>query len=81
MEVSRLRASRDRRIRSAMIVQAIRTDKKIEMIQKTLSAMPLAKMRERAFEGVFFGIALIAMAGWVYFIVLLAEKIFFWLTG
>lgn len=64
-----------------MIAQAIRRDKKIEMLQKTLSATPLVKMRERAFEGVFFSIALIAMAGWVYFIVLLSVKFFFWLSG
>jgi hypothetical protein len=64
-----------------MIVQTIRTDKKIEMLQKTLSAMPLAKMRERAIEVVFFGIALIAMAGWVYFIVLLSARFFFWFVG
>lgn len=55
--------------------------KKIEMLQKTLSAMPLAKMRERAFEGAFLGIALIAMAGWAYFIILLSVKFFFWLVG
>ena len=64
-----------------MIVQAIRTDKKIEMLQKALSAMPFAKMRERAIEGIFFSVALIAMAGWVYFIVLLSERFFFWFVG
>jgi len=82
--VSHLHPSRDRRIRSAMIVRAIRTNKtkkKIEMLQKTLSTKPLAKMRERAFEGAFLGIALIAMAGWSYFIILLAVKFFFWLFG
>lgn len=51
------------------------------MLQKTLSTKPLAKMRERAFEGAFLGIALIAMAGWSYFIILLAVKFFFWLFG
>jgi hypothetical protein len=56
-------------------------NKKIEMIEKTLSAKPLAKMRERAFEGAFLGIALIAMAGWAYFIILLSVKFFFWLFG
>lgn len=64
-----------------MIVRAIRIQKKIEMLQKTLSAKPLAKMRERAFEGAFLGIALIAMAGWAYFIILLSVKFFFWLVG
>jgi hypothetical protein len=78
--VSRLHPSRDRRIRWAMIVRAIR-DKKIEMLQKTLSAKPLAKMKERAFEGAFLGIALIVMAGWAYFIILLSVKFFFWLFG
>ena len=56
-------------------------NKKIEMIQKTLSAKPLSKMRERAFEGAFLGIALIAMAGWSYFIILLSVKFFFWVFG
>ncbi|WP_426610916.1 hypothetical protein [Bradyrhizobium sp. McL0616] len=51
------------------------------MLQKALSAMPFAKMRERAFEGIFFSIALIAMAVWVYFIVLLSVKFFFWVVG
>ena len=51
------------------------------MLQKTLSAKPLAKMRERAFEGAFLGIALIAMAGWAYFIILMSVKFFFWLVG
>lgn len=60
---------------------ATNTNKKIEMLQKTLSAKPLAKMRERAFEGAFLGIALIAMAGWAYFIILLSVKFFFWLVG
>lgn len=55
--------------------------KKIEMLQKTLSAKPLAKLRERAFEGAFLGVALIAMAGWAYFIILLSVKFFFWLVG
>ena len=64
-----------------MIVPSDAKNKKIEMLQKTLSAKPLAKLRERAFEGAFLGIALIAMAGWAYFIVLLAVKFFFWLFG
>lgn len=51
------------------------------MLQKTLSAKPLAKMRERAFEGVFLGFALIAMAGWTYFVILLSVKFFFWPVG
>lgn len=55
--------------------------KKSEMLQKTLSAKPLAKLRERAFEGAFLGVALIAMAGWAYFIILLSVKFFFWLVG
>lgn len=55
--------------------------KKIEMLQKALSAKPLTKMRERVFEGTFLGIALIAMVGWAYFIILLSVKFFFWLVG
>lgn len=64
-----------------MIVRALRINKKIEMLQKTLAPKPLAKMREWAFEGAFLGIALIAMAGWAYFIILLSVKFFFWLAG
>ncbi|MDA9435734.1 hypothetical protein XH88_28870 [Bradyrhizobium sp. CCBAU 51627] len=64
-----------------MIAQTIRTDQKIEMLQKALSAMPLAKIRERAYEGIFFSVALIAMAGWVYFIVLSSVRFFFWFVG
>lgn len=55
--------------------------KKIEMLQKTLPAKPLAKIRGRAFEAAFLGVALIAMAGWAYFIILLSVKFFFWLVG
>jgi hypothetical protein len=51
------------------------------MLEKTLPAKPLAKMRERAFEGIFFSVALIAMAGWVYFIVLLSVRFVFWFVG
>ena len=64
-----------------MIVPSDAKNKKIEMLQKTLSAKPLAKLRERAFEGAFLGIALIAMAGWAYFIILMSVKFFFWLVG
>ncbi|QQO20322.1 hypothetical protein JJB98_10570 [Bradyrhizobium diazoefficiens] len=46
------------------------------MLQKTRAALPLTKFRERAFEGAFFGIALIAMAGWIYFIALLLVRLF-----
>jgi fatty acid desaturase len=52
--------------------------KKTEMLQKARAAFPLTKFRERAFEGAFFGVALIAMAGWVYFITLLLVRLFLW---
>ncbi len=42
------------------------------------AALPLTKIRERAFEGAFFSVALIAMAGWVYFITLLLVRLFLW---
>jgi hypothetical protein len=48
------------------------------MLQKARAAFPLTKLRERAFEGAFFGVALIAMAGWVYFITLLLVRLFLW---
>lgn len=49
------------------------------MFQKTLVALPLAKIRERAFDSTFFSILLIAMAGWIYFIALVLMRLFFWL--
>ncbi|MGY8679142.1 hypothetical protein Q2941_15275 [Bradyrhizobium sp. UFLA05-153] len=53
----------------------------IGMLQRALTALPLTKIRERAFEGAFFSVTLIAMAGWVYFITLLLVKLFFWFLG
>ncbi|MGY8708892.1 hypothetical protein RAD16_24400 [Bradyrhizobium sp. 18BD] len=81
-------SSRDRRIRSAMVSrkrprtnQNQQIKKKTEMLQKARVAFPLTKIRERAFEGAFFGVALIAMAGWVYFITLLLVRLFLWFFG
>jgi hypothetical protein len=51
------------------------------MHQKTRAAFPLTRLRERAFEGAFFGVVLIAMAGWVYFITLLLLRLFLWFLG
>ncbi|WP_439394146.1 hypothetical protein ACRQ5Q_33200 [Bradyrhizobium sp. PMVTL-01] len=51
------------------------------MLQKALTALPLTKISERAFEGAFFGVMLIAMAGWVYFITLLLVKLCLWFLG
>jgi hypothetical protein len=64
-----------------MICAGQRTNQKTEMLQKARTAFPLTKIRERAFEGVFFSIAMIAMAGWVYFITLLLVRLFFWFLG
>ncbi|WP_279660290.1 hypothetical protein [Bradyrhizobium sp. SSUT112] len=75
-------SSRDRRIRSAMVARKQpRTNQKTEMLQKARAALPLSKIRERAFEGAFFSVALIAMAGWVYFITLLLVRLFLWFFG
>ena len=52
-----------------------------DMLQRALTALPLTKIRQRAFEGAFFTVTLIAMAGWVYFITLLAVKLFLWFLG
>jgi len=38
----------------------------------------LRKARERAFEGAFIGIALLAMAGWIYFITLWLVRLAVW---
>lgn len=51
------------------------------MLQRPRTALPLTKIRERAFEGAFFSVVLIAMAGWVYFITLLMVKLFLWFLG
>ncbi|WP_271565119.1 hypothetical protein [Bradyrhizobium sp. CCBAU 11386] len=51
------------------------------MLQRARTALPLTKIRERAFEGAFFSVVLIAMAGWVYFITLLMVKLFLWFLG
>lgn len=53
-------------------------DVNTQMLQKAWAALPLTKIRERAFEGAFFGVALIAMASWVYFITLLLVKWILW---
>lgn len=59
-----------------MIAQT--NDANTRMLQKAWAALPLTRIRERAFEGAFFSVALIAMAGWVYFITLLVVKLFLW---
>ncbi|MEK9281665.1 MULTISPECIES: hypothetical protein [unclassified Bradyrhizobium] len=51
------------------------------MLQKARAALPLTRFRERAFEGAFFGVALIAMVGWVYFITLLLVRLFLLFLG
>ncbi|MDN4988186.1 hypothetical protein KUL72_28910 [Bradyrhizobium arachidis] len=51
------------------------------MLQKARSAFPLTKIRERAFEGAFFSVVMIAMAGWVYFVTLLLTRLFLWFFG
>ena len=74
-------SSRDRRIRSAMFARTATNksnNQKTEMLQRARAALPLTKIRERAFEGAFFSVALIAMAGWVYFITLLLVRLFLW---
>ena len=49
-----------------------------QMLQKAWATLPLTKIKERAFEGAFFSVALIAMAGWVYFISLLLVRFVLW---
>jgi hypothetical protein len=51
------------------------------MLQRARTALPLIKIRERAFEGAFFSVVLIAMAGWVYFLALLMMRLFLWFLG
>jgi len=62
-----------------MISQTISTN--TQMLQKAWAALPLIKIRERAFEGAFFSVVLIAMAGWVYFITLLLVRLILWFLG
>jgi hypothetical protein len=59
-----------------MIVQT--TNANTQMLQKTWAAFPFTKIRERAFEGAFFIIVLVAMAGWVYFITLSLVRLVLW---
>jgi hypothetical protein len=59
-----------------MIAQT--TNANTQMLQKTWAAFPFTKIRERAFEGAFLSVALIAMAGWVYFITLLLVRLMLW---
>jgi hypothetical protein len=40
-----------------------------------------SKIRQQAFEGAFFGTALIAMAGWVYLITVVLLKFVLWCLG
>nr|WP_162859466.1 hypothetical protein [Bradyrhizobium symbiodeficiens] len=51
------------------------------MLHKARAALPFTKIRERAVEGAFFSIALIAMAGWMYFITVLLVRLFLWFFG
>lgn len=71
-------SSRVRRIHSTMIAPMQTNKKNIEMLQKARVTLPFTKIRERAFEGAFFGVALIAMAGWVYFVTLLLVRFLLW---
>lgn len=45
---------------------------------KALGTQSLKKVTERAFEGAFFSVALIAMVGWIYFIALWLERLLVW---
>jgi hypothetical protein len=51
----------------------------MQMLHRAWAALPLTRIRERAFEGAFFSVALIAMAGWVYFITLLLVRMIMWI--
>lgn len=62
-----------------MIVQT--NNANTQMLQKAWAALPLTKIKERAFEGAFFSVVLIAMAGWVYFITLSLLRLILWFVG
>jgi hypothetical protein len=64
-----------------MVAQTTTANQNTEMFQKARAALPLTEIRERAFEGAFFSVALIAMAVWVYFITLLLVRFFPWSFG
>lgn len=49
-----------------------------EMLQEAQAVSPFARLRDRTFEAGFFSVALIAMAGWVYFITLLLVRLSLW---
>jgi hypothetical protein len=50
----------------------------IEMRWKTPGTESFRKVRERAFEGAFFSVAIIAMVGWLCFIALWFMKLLVW---
>ncbi len=45
-----------------------------DMLQNTEAEAPFSKLKERAFQGAFLGVALLSMAGWVYFSTLMFLK-------
>lgn len=49
-----------------------------DMLQSTKAEAAFSKLKERAFQGAFLGVSLLAMAGWVYFIGLMFLKFVFW---
>lgn len=51
------------------------------IIQDTEASSFFSKIRERVFEGAFISVALIAMAGWVYFITVLVVRLAEWFLG
>jgi hypothetical protein len=52
-----------------------------DMLQETETVSPFARVRDRMFEVGFFSLAMIAMAGWLYFITLLLVRLSLWCFG
>lgn len=52
-----------------------------DMLQDTQTVSPFARLRDRMFEVGFLSLAMIAMAGWLYFITLLLVRLSLWCFG
>jgi hypothetical protein len=50
----------------------------VDMLYRPERDSLLAKIKERGFSGAFLGLALLAMAGWVYLLGSLFLKFVFW---
>jgi hypothetical protein len=60
------------------MVAESRQSKTSKMLYQPEKLSPLSKIKEKAFSGAFFGLALLAMAGWVYLLSSIFLKFVVW---